>query len=80
MGENMKTEAQLAEAYCDCLEREAQAAADAEQARAEENERLSEMDMAHYVAERMGRPAPLSVEELGKLSMPEYIKARSDGR
>ena len=63
--------------YFDSLEAERQQKEHEERERVEKLQKLQNMTPAEYVAYRTGKPAPLSNEELEKLSMKEYIKVRS---
>lgn len=47
-----------------------------EQARADKIAALEKLSPAEYIAYRQGMPAPMSSEDLGKLSMKEYIESR----
>lgn len=50
-----------------------------ERERQKMNEKLSGMSVAEYIAERMGKPHPITdVDVLSTLSTEDYIKARKE--
>ena len=68
----------MEERYLERIAEEEQEQVRRDQERAERIAALSEMTMEQYIAHRMGKPKPLTNEELGKLSMDEYVKARKN--